>query len=156
MLSSLHRKRSGMHRANSIVMNAPEEAVFEVAADLERWPTFLPHYRYIHYYEKNPVCNVVRMAARRGCLPIAWTSEQIIDREHRQIRFRHLKAWTKGMEVLWRFQRVPSGVNVEIVHDLAFRIALLAPLAEPIIGGVFINHIATQTLRHMKAYVEKR
>jgi len=145
-----------MHRTNSIVMNAPEGAIFEAAADLQRWPTFLPHYRYIRYYEKNPVRNVVKMAAKRGFIPIAWTSEQIIDREHRQIRFRHLKAWTKGMEVLWRFQTLPSGVKVEIVHDLAFRIPTLAPLAELIIGGAFINHVATQTLRHMKAYVEKR
>jgi ribosome-associated toxin RatA of RatAB toxin-antitoxin module len=145
-----------MHRINSIVMNAPEEAIFEAAADLERWPKFLPHYRYIHYYEKNPVRNVVKMAAIRGFIPIAWTSEQIIDREHRQVRFKHLKAWTKGMEVVWRFQKLPSGIKVEIVHDLAFRFPSLAPFAELIIGGVFISPIATKTLRYMKAYVEKR
>jgi ribosome-associated toxin RatA of RatAB toxin-antitoxin module len=145
-----------MHRINSIVMNAPEEAIFEAAADLERWPKFLPHYRYIHYYEKNPVRNVVKMAATRGFIPIAWTSEQIIDREHRQVRFKHLYAWTKGMEVVWRFQRLPSGIKVEIVHDLAFRVPSLAPFAELIIGGAFISPIATQTLRYMKAYVEKR
>jgi ribosome-associated toxin RatA of RatAB toxin-antitoxin module len=156
MLSSLRSERNGMHRANSIVMNATEEAIFEAAANLERWPTFLPHYRYIRYYEKNPVRNVVRMAANRGFIPVAWTSEQIIDRERRQVRFKHLKAWTKGMEVVWRFQALPSGVKVEIVHALEFRIPWLAPLAELIIGGVFINHIATQTLRHMKVYVEKR
>ena len=145
-----------MHRINSIVMNAPEEAIFETAADLEGWPTFLPHYRYIHYYEKNPVRNVVRMAANRGLIPIAWTSEQIVDRERRQIRFRHLKAWTKGMEVVWRFQSLPAGVKVEIVHDLAFRVRVLAPLAELIIGDLFIHPIANRTLRCMKEYVEKR
>jgi ribosome-associated toxin RatA of RatAB toxin-antitoxin module len=156
MLSSLRSERSGMHRTNSIVMNAPEEVIFDAAADLERWPAFLPHYRYIHYYKRSPFRNVVRMAANRGFFPIAWISEQIIDRERHEIRFKHLTAWTKGMEVVWQFQRVPMGVKVEIVHDLAFRVASLAPLAELIIGGVFINHIANQTLRHMKAYVEKR
>jgi len=31
------------------------------------------------------------MAARRGPIPIAWVSEQIIDRENREIRFKHLR-----------------------------------------------------------------
>ena len=137
-------------------MNAPEEAIFNAAADLERWPTFLPHYRYIRYFEKDPARNVVRMAAKRGLIPIAWTSEQIVDRERRQIRFRHLKAWTKGMEVVWRFQSLPAGVKVEIVHDLAFRVRVLAPLAELIIGDLFIHPIAKRTLRCMKEYVETR
>jgi len=137
-------------------MNAPEEAIFNAAADLERWPTFLPHYRYIRYFEKDPARNVVRMAAKRGLIPIAWTSEQIVDRERRQIRFRHLKAWTKGMEVVWRFQSLPAGVKVEIVHDLAFRVRVLAPLAELIIGDLFIHPIANRTLRCMKEYVETR
>src|ERR1700737_5106891 len=114
MLSSLRIRRSSMHRINSIVMNAPEEEIFEAAADLERWPKFLPHYRYIHYYEKNPVRNVVKMAATRGFIPIAWTSEQIIDREHRQVRFKHLKAWTKGLEVVGGFKNWPQGIKKKI------------------------------------------
>ncbi|HSZ26821.1 MAG TPA: SRPBCC family protein [Chthoniobacterales bacterium] len=137
-------------------MNAPEEIIFETAADLERWPTFLPHYRYIHYYEKGPVRNLVKMAANRGSIPIAWVSEQIIDRENREIRFKHLNAWTKGMKVVWKFRPLAAGVEVQIVHDLSFRVPPLAPVAEPIIGGFFINYVATQTLRHMKAHVEKK
>src|SRR5260221_24054 len=41
-----------MHTANSIVMNAPKPRIFEVAADLEKWPNFLPHYRYIQYLDR--------------------------------------------------------------------------------------------------------
>ncbi len=137
-------------------MNAAEEIIFEAAANLERWPTFLPHYRHIRYYEKGPVRNLVRMAANRGAIPVVWVSEQIIDRENREIRFKHLKAWTKGMKVVWKFRPLSGGVEVQIIHDLAFRVPPLAPLAEPIIGGFFINYIATQTLQHMKAYVEKK
>lgn len=137
-------------------MNAAEETIFETAADLERWPTFLPHYRSIHYLEKGPVRNIVKMAARRGAIPVDWVSEQVIDRENREIRFKHLKGWTKGMKVVWKFRPLTVGVEVQIIHDLTFRVPPLAPVAEPIIGGFFINYIATQTLRHMKAHVEKK
>jgi uncharacterized membrane protein len=156
MLSSLRCKANVMYHTNAIVMNATEEIIFEAAADLEQWPTFLPHYRYIHYYEKGPVRNIVKMAANRGVLPVAWVSEQVIDRENREIRFKHLKAWTKGMKVVWKFRTLATGVEVQIVHDLSFRVPPLAPLAEPIIGGFFINHVATQTLQHMKVHVEKK
>jgi ribosome-associated toxin RatA of RatAB toxin-antitoxin module len=143
-----------MHQANSIVMNASKPRIFEIAADLEKWPTFLPHYRYIRYLERGANRNVVKMAARRGNIPLSWVSEEVIDHDKYEVRFRHLKAWTKGMEVVWTFVEQPSGVLVSIAHDLHFRIPPLSPIAEPIIGGFFISYVANQTLKHMKAYVE--
>lgn len=137
-------------------MRAPKERIFETAADLAGWPRILPHYRYIHYYEKSPTRNVVKMAARRSGIPIAWVSEQIIDRERWEVRFHHLRAFTKGMDVVWTFAETPGGVQVEIVHDLRFRVPALAPLADRIIGDFFIRHIAGQTLCHMKDWVEER
>ena len=145
-----------MHTANSIIIRAPRTAIFETAANLERWPKILPHYRYIRYLERGADRNLVVMAARRWGLPISWTSEQIIDRQRFQVRFHHLKAWTKGMNVVWSFKETPAGVLVEIVHDLRFRIRLLAPILEPIIGKGFIHPVASQTLRWMKMHLESQ
>lgn len=143
-----------MHTATSIVIHAPRERIFETAADLALWPAILPHYRYIHFYEKSPTRNVVKMAATRSGIPIAWTSEQIVDRERCEVRFTHLRAWTKGMHVVWTFKETPAGVLVEIVHDLAFRWPPLAPLANYLIGDFFIGNIANKTLRRMKQHLE--
>ena len=143
-----------MHTGNSIIMHAPKMAIFETAANLELWPKILPHYRYIRYLERTNDRNLVVMAAVRSGIPIAWTSEQVIDRENVEVRFHHLKAWTKGMDVVWTFKETPAGVLVEIMHELKFRNRVLAPIAEPIIGNFFIHHIAGQTLRCMKSYLE--
>jgi len=143
-----------MHKTNSIIMCAPRMAVFETAANLELWPQILPHYRYIRYLEQSPSRNIVLMAATRSGIPISWTSEQIIDRDRIEVRFHHLKAFTKGMRVVWTFQDVPAGVLVEIKHDLAFRVKILAPIADKIIGDFFIHDVANKTLRCMKSYVE--
>jgi ribosome-associated toxin RatA of RatAB toxin-antitoxin module len=145
-----------MHKTNSIVMHVPKRAIFETAADLELWPKILPHYRYIRYLERGPDRNVVVMAARRSGIPISWTSEQIIDRERLEIRFLHVKAWTKGMHVVWTFSDTADGVLVTISHDLQFRISALAPIVSPIIGDFFIHNVANKTLRCMKAYLEAR
>jgi ribosome-associated toxin RatA of RatAB toxin-antitoxin module len=145
-----------MHKTNSILMHAPKTAIFETAANLELWPKILPHYRYIQFLERRPDRNVVVMAARRSGIPISWTSEQIIDRDKFEIHFHHLKAWTKGMRVVWTFSDMPDGVRVTILHDLRFRIPVLAPLVDPIIGDFFIRSVANKTLRCMKAYVEAK
>ena len=145
-----------MHKSNSIIMRAPKTLIFETAADLELWPKILPHYRYIRYLEQGPNRNIVVMAATRSGIPISWTSEQVIDRDRLEVRFHHLKAFTKGMRVTWRFQDAPGGVLVEIEHHLAFRVNFLASIADKIIGDFFIHHIANKTLRDMKAYVEAK
>jgi ribosome-associated toxin RatA of RatAB toxin-antitoxin module len=135
-------------------MHAPRSEIFETAANLELWPKILPHYRYIRYLERGPVRNVVIMAATRSGIPISWTSEQIIDRKKGEVRFHHLKAFTKGMRVVWTFQETPAGVLVEITHDLNFRVPAFAPIADAVIGNFFIHHVANKTLQCMKAHLE--
>jgi ribosome-associated toxin RatA of RatAB toxin-antitoxin module len=144
-----------VHAINSIVIKAPKEKIFETAANLELWPKILPHYRYIRYYDQGPTRNIVKMAASRSGIPISWVSEQRIDRERTEVHFVHLRAFTKGMRVVWTFRETPAGVLVEIVHDLNFRFPPLAPLADQIIGGFFIDNIANKTLRAMKQHLEK-
>jgi ribosome-associated toxin RatA of RatAB toxin-antitoxin module len=143
-----------MHKTNSIVMRASKRFIFETAANLELWPKILPHYRYVRYLERNSDRNVVVMAATRSGIPIKWTSEEIIDRDRIEIRFNHLKAFTKGMRVVWSFEETPEGVLVKIAHDLNFRVKILAPICDKIIGDFFIHNVANKTLRCMKAYVE--
>ncbi len=144
-----------MQTGNSIIIQAPRDAIFETAAALENWPRILPHYRYIRFLESNAQRSIVEMAALRSGIPISWTSEFVVDRERMELRFLHLKKFTRGMKVVWTFQETPLGVLVEIAHVLRFRVAALAPIAEPIIGGFFIHHVANQTLRAMKAHLEK-
>ena len=145
-----------MQTTNSIIMHAPREKIFETAADLEQWPRILPHYRSIRYLERGPKRNLVEMAAVRSGIPISWTSEEVIDRDRMEVRFHHLKAFTRGMDVVWTFTDTPSGVLVQIKHDMRFRIPALAPLAEPIICGFFVHHVANLTLRAMKAHLESQ
>jgi hypothetical protein len=64
--------------------------------------------------------------------------------------------WTRGMQVVWTFQPTRDGTRVEIVHDLTFRVRPLAWMAEPMIGGFFIENVATKTLRTFKQIIESR
>ena len=143
-----------MNTSSSIVIRAPKQLIFDVTSDLSRWPELLPHYRTITYLQRGSDRHIVKMAASRDGIPISWVSEQIIDRERLEIRFRHLRAFTKGMAVVWTFDEQPGGTLVRIVHDLKFRAPALSWLAEPIIGEFFIDNIANKTLRAFKAHLE--
>jgi len=143
-----------MQTGNSIIIQAPRELIFATAADLAGWPRILPHYRYVHFLSRLPGHSVVKMAATRSGIPISWTSEFVVDRERMELRFLHLKAFTRGMRVIWTFRETPAGVLVEITHTLRFRMSALAPLAEAVIGKFFIQHVANRTLQALKAHVE--
>lgn len=145
-----------MNTESTIIIRAPKRRIFDIASDLSCWPELLPHYRYIEYLKRGDDRHIVKMACYRDKLPISWVSEQIIDRERLEIRFLHLRAFTKGMAVVWSFEDKPEGTLVRIVHVLRFRIPPLAPIAEPIIGSFFIEDIASKTLRAFKAHLESK
>jgi hypothetical protein len=94
------------------------------------------------------------MSARLSGVPITWFSAYHADRDRLELHFEHLRGWTLGMRVVWTLTPTRDGTRVEIVHNLKFRIPLLARFIEPIISRVFISPIANQTLKTFKAHLE--
>ena len=115
----------------------------------------MPHYRFIRFLGKDPGGrDLVRMSARRGPLPVTWQSAYEADPSPLELRFEHLRAWTKGMLVVWTLTPTRDGTRVEIVHDLKFRVPALGWFAEPIITHLFIEPIARKTLATFKEVIE--
>jgi ribosome-associated toxin RatA of RatAB toxin-antitoxin module len=145
-----------VHTASSVHILAPREEIFAVVSDLARWPELLPHYRSVTFQGRQNGRDIVHMAATRSGIPISWVSEFDADRTALELRFEHLTKWTKGMRVIWTLTPTRDGTRVEIIHDLQFRVAALQWLAEPIIGGFFIEHVANKTLQTFKALLEQQ
>ena len=149
-----------MHTVDRLVMRAPASRVFAAAADVERWPALLPHYRWVRMLERRSRGGVVEMAAYRPFGPLNyptwWVSEMEIDREAFVVRYRHLRGITTGMDVEWRL--LPQGPHTEvtIVHTWEGpRWPLIRrPAAEWVIGPVFVHGIASRTLAGICRAVE--
>lgn len=139
---------------NEIVIQAPPERIFSTVSHLGNWPIILPHYRWIQPMPDGSV----KMSARRGGIPIRWTSRFHADPEKKELHFEHIKALTRGMKVRWVL--TPIGENetrVVIVHDLSeVRSRLGRFLAEKVIGKFFIDHVARKTLANFKKHIEKK
>jgi uncharacterized membrane protein len=148
-----------MKMLNQIRINAPIAKIYALASDTANWPTILPHYRFVRVQQQSADRLVVRMGARKDWIPVSWTAEQVNNSTVPSIYFRHIRGWTKGMEVLWRFERGPIAepdvTIVTIEHDLHFRPLLSASwIAKRIIGDFFIHNIANATLARLKILVE--
>lgn len=143
-----------MHTENSIVINAPLDEVFQMTSNLLLWPKVLPHYRWIRILRAGDDGLTVCMAARRGWLPIRWTSQFVADPNARELRFHHLKAFTRDMDVKWTFTPTPEGVLVRISHQLNRQSAFGRWFARRILGELFIKPVAAQTLKHFKRHLE--
>ena len=136
-------------------MRAPFERIFALAADVERWPQILPHYRYVRPVADPNGERRFAMGARRGLIPVSWEAIQRPNRNERRIEFVHTGGVTRGMWVAWRFVPVPGGTDVSIEHRLELRWPVIGEfMARNVIGPQFIEAIAGRTLRRIRQLAE--
>jgi uncharacterized membrane protein len=145
-----------METSNEIVIHAPAERVFAYAADTERWPAILPHYRWVRRIKGTDDHKIVGMAAWRDIYPVRWTAVQRNLPGDRRITFKHVRGISRGMNVEWRVTPTPDGAHVRIWHEFHSRIPLVGGLfADLIVGRLFVSNIAGKTLRRIKQLAEE-
>ena len=150
-----------MHTVDETDVAAPPATVFRFAAEVERWPDILPHYRWVTMGERTREQAVVEMAAWRpfGLFnwPTWWRSQMWIDEARMEVRYRHIEGITSGMDVLWRVEPRGTGSHVTLVHDWAGPpwVLIRRPAAEWVIGPIFVHGIATRTLAGVARAAER-
>jgi ribosome-associated toxin RatA of RatAB toxin-antitoxin module len=145
-------------------IHAPADLCFRTAADVERWPEILPHYRWVRFHEKRAFgTGIVEMAAWRDFVgplryPTWWVSRMRVAPDEPAIYFEHVDGITRGMIVKWSFEQRPGGTHVRITH------AWDGP-PWPVIGGAawqlvigphFVSYIAARTLAGVAREAERR
>ena len=137
------------------------ERAFKVASDVERWPDFLPHYRWVNILSRDGSDALVEMAAWRPFgvfkYPTWWVSEMTVIPSESRVLYKHVRGITKGMDVEWRLIENAGSVDITIVHQWAGpQWPLIGKLAaDLVIGPVFIHAIASRTLAGVKEHTEQ-
>lgn len=152
---------------DELVVQASVASIFGLAADVERWPTHLAHYRYVRFLDGggSDGVRVVEMSANRpfGLVdwPTWWTSRMSVvgveASSRPAVRFTHVAGVTKGMEVEWTFEPAGNGTLVRIVHvwnGPAW--PLIGEMsARFVIAPVFVHGIASRTLAGLARVAER-
>jgi uncharacterized membrane protein len=150
-----------LNTVDKIIIQAPLDSVFAAAAAVEQWPAFLPHYRSVRFLARRSGGGEVAMAAWRPFGPLRWptwwVSEMTVDAAAHEIRYRHIRGITTGMDVVWRLRPADGAVAIELEHDWTGpRWPLIGPAAAAlVIGPVFVHGIASRTLAGLKRQLER-
>jgi uncharacterized membrane protein len=143
-----------MHTENGIEIRGPVKRIFQIAAQVDKWPEILPHYRWVRVLQRKKRRTTVEMAARRGRIPVSWTAVQEVF-PYERITYKHIKGFTTGMDVTWSFKPVQGRVEVVITHDFSLAWPLVGGfVSKYIVGALFVKPIASRTLQHIKQTVE--
>lgn len=153
-----------MRTVDEHVAHASADVCFEVAADVERWPDILPHYRCVRFVRRDGFATGrVEMAAWRPFGPVGWptwwVSEMTHDRARRTITYRHVRGITTGMDVLWEVMPLAHDrSHIRIVHEWKGPPwPLIGGFASrAVIGPHFVSAIAGRTLVGVGREAERR
>jgi ribosome-associated toxin RatA of RatAB toxin-antitoxin module len=145
---------SMMHTENRIEIHGDVRRIFQVAAQVEKWPDILPHYRWVRVLHHRKRRTTVEMAARRARIPVRWTAVQEVF-PYERITYKHVKGFTTGMAVTWSFKPAQERVQVAITHNFSLSWPLVGGfVSKYIVGALFVKPIASRTLHHIKLTVE--
>jgi len=140
---------------NSIRIAAPAQRIYALASATERWPEILPHYRFVNVLSQDGDETHRGDGRAARAVPGALDGAAAQRSPHAGDFLSAHQRWTKGMDVVWKFDEGPDGTDVSIVHDLAFSFPVAEKAVEKyVVTGFFIDGIARRTLACMKAIAE--
>jgi len=152
-----------METVDEATVDAPIEVMFRLVREVELWPGWLTHYRYVRFRTRAADGGgEVEMSANRpfGILnwPTWWLSEMSVDDRAHVVRFRHIGGVTRGMDVEWRLESIDGATRVRLLHvwDGPPWPVIGVFAAIEVIGPVFIHGIASRTLAGLAREAEAR
>ena len=150
-----------MITTDELLVRAPVDKIFTIVRQVEHWPAYLPHYRFVRFNERaTDGGGIVQMSANRPFGPLNWPtwwlSRMAVDHSTPFVRFHHIGGVTKGMDVEWSFEPVADGTHVKLIHSWSGPDWLLIGdfAATQVIGPVFVHGIASRTLAGLARIAE--
>jgi len=113
----------------------PPERMFELVADLESYPRFVPNLAAMRVTEDLTDGRLARMTLRFGPITDSYTSRVTLDPDRRFIDARAVDGPFRYLNSRWSFE--PEGQGTCIRFEIDFKISnpLIAAVAEPAFAG---------------------
>ena len=141
------------HTANSIVINAPYDLVFDISNDIERWTElFGGEYKEAKSLSREGNRLEFRLTDDEDR---TWTSFRLLYKEH-NFAYAQKNEPTfpfKHMKIVWLYTPVEGGINMTWIQDFEMDPKFEKFTDEQIVG--FINQHSQENLKIFKDIIEK-
>ena len=133
------------HERTRVLPYTPDQ-MFDLVADVERYPEFVPGYREVRIREDQGDRLVVDQQVRFGPTPARFSSVATLERP-RHIFIRSTDSPFADLEVDWRFHDEESGCRVDFRAGYA--------VTAPLFNGMLERWFADHSDRILTAFIER-
>lgn len=139
---------------NSILIKADIDRVFSVAADMEKYPEFIPSYKEVKVVSREGNKMLVERIGQVGKKMVKWKSCVMLE-PNSSIYAEQIEGPIKGMQIQWLFEDTKDGVQITLTHAFEYKkIPLIGNLIGRLIVARIVKQMADETLKGIKTKVE--
>lgn len=134
-------------------IQGPREAVYQMAADMESFPKFMPAVRSVTVLERKGNETLSEWKVNLKGRPVNWEERDVFDPDSGRITFDLTKGDLKKFSGYWLAEQIPGGTRLTLTVDFEFGIPMLANLLNPI-ARVVLRDNSEMMLKAIKKAVE--
>jgi uncharacterized membrane protein len=132
----------------SIIVNAPVEKVYEVARDVESFPSIMEDLQSLTVLERSPDGNrtVTEWVGliKQFAMKLKWQQEDIWDPARHRDDFKALKGDVDEMSGYWQFTQEGEGTRFDSLVDYEINVPLVGPLIKNLIKKLMESNLSAQ------------
>jgi coenzyme Q-binding protein COQ10 len=127
--------------------------VYELVADMESYPRFMPSLNRLEVLERGEGWTVTAWDTSISGMNFRWQERDDFDEANRRITYRQIKGDLKRFEGEWRVEEEADGVRVTLKVDFDFGVPMLSSLLNPV-ASLKLRQNGEAMLRAIKSRCE--
>lgn len=150
------------HVKSNVIINAPIDLVWELAQDVEKFPSIMPDLMKVEIIEKtNPSPQTVRTVTEwHGRIAqfnrnIVWTEEDIWNQAEKTCHFWQLKGDFTLYKGDWKFKAVGNTTQLDLAVEYSFEVPLIGAILKGVLQKLMQQN-ANMMSESLKAEAERR
>ena len=142
-----------IHLEHSVVIKNSINKVYTIAEKIDKYPEFMPHVKSSNIIKKQGNTRNVEMSAVINGINSHWISASTTEK-NKKITYKQVKGFCKVMGGEWRFQKVPEGSKITLIHNFDVGLSIIGKLIGAIIVKKWIDKYSRLTLGAIKEKAE--
>lgn len=138
---------------NTITIESPPDAVYQLAKKMEDFPRFMPDVKKVTVTEEKENYTITQWVTDVDGTPFLWTEKDLFDDEKKRIDYHLIEGDLEKFEGSWTFNPCEEGTLVTLTVDYDFGLPELTALIGPTIQEK-VGDNSKMMLRAMKSEIE--